>query len=192
MKRLIATVLLIAASATVNASITYDINRTIGAGTVTGFIETDGTLGVLGIANITDFTLTLNSPNLYGGSPQVIDFALSTHTAMWGTALQATGSSLVFDFSVPGSGFILQDTSTNPVPWWYLDSDGNYYSPQPGESIGWGPSGTGHAEFVDYQGQTITIATNVTGGQIPEPATLVLFGLSLACLGAMRWKQKAT
>ena len=52
------------ASVTADASIVYNLNRTIGAGTVTGFIETDGTIGVLSTANITDWILTLTAPNL--------------------------------------------------------------------------------------------------------------------------------
>ena len=41
-----------------------------GAGSVTGFIQTDGTLGTLSSNNITDWTLTLAAPNLSGGSPE--------------------------------------------------------------------------------------------------------------------------
>ena len=57
-------VVMLLASVTADASIVYNLNRTIGAGTVTGFIETDGTIGVLSTANITDWILTLTAPNL--------------------------------------------------------------------------------------------------------------------------------
>src|ERR1019366_3589762 len=42
------------------ATITYDVNRTIGAGSVIGFVETDGTIGVLSASNILDWNLVLN------------------------------------------------------------------------------------------------------------------------------------
>ena len=51
---------LVLASAGAHASITYDVNRAVGAGTVVGTIETDGTLGVLTVGNIDDFSLTLD------------------------------------------------------------------------------------------------------------------------------------
>ena len=63
-------------------AITYNVNRTIGAGTVTGFVETDGTIGILATGNITDWVLTLSAPNLAGGSPDVIGFATQTETAV--------------------------------------------------------------------------------------------------------------
>ena len=37
----------------------YNVSRTIGGGTVNGFIETDGTLGSLSAVNVVDFSLTL-------------------------------------------------------------------------------------------------------------------------------------
>ena len=38
-------IVMLLASVSASASIIYNLNRTIGAGTVTGFIETDGTIG---------------------------------------------------------------------------------------------------------------------------------------------------
>ena len=40
-------------------TIKYLVDRTIGAGSVKGFIETDGTLGVLTEANVIDWSLVL-------------------------------------------------------------------------------------------------------------------------------------
>ena len=41
------------------APITYNVNQTIGAGSVVGTVETDGTLGVLGTANFIAWNLAL-------------------------------------------------------------------------------------------------------------------------------------
>lgn len=39
------------------ADITYHVNQAVGAGGVTGFIETDGTIGVLDLSDILDWNL---------------------------------------------------------------------------------------------------------------------------------------
>jgi len=100
-----------------NASIIYDLNRTIGAGSAVGFIETDGTLGFLSSANITNWELTLTSANLSGGSPRTIDFATSINTAVQGPGgLLANPDALVFNFSTP-SNFFLQGAFPNASFW---------------------------------------------------------------------------
>jgi hypothetical protein len=50
--------LLIGAASICGASpITYSVNQTVGAGSVSGFIETDGTIGTLTTANILNWNL---------------------------------------------------------------------------------------------------------------------------------------
>ena len=82
-------------------NITYGLSRTIGAGTVTGFIETDGTLGVLATANLVDWQLTLTSPSLAGGSPQFIEKSNPNvfAAAISGSGVTASATDLYFDFS---------------------------------------------------------------------------------------------
>ena len=75
-------------SSLANATLIYNVSRTIGAGTVTGFIETDGTLGVLASSNIKNWMLTLTAPNLTGGSPDVIDYSSALQTTIFGTGTQ--------------------------------------------------------------------------------------------------------
>ena len=82
-----------------NASLIYLVNRTVGAGSVSGFIETDGTLGVLQTGNIIDWVLTLTADNLVGGSPDVIRRADDgSVTTISGGATTATLTELIFDF----------------------------------------------------------------------------------------------
>ena len=60
MKCFIAAVFMTLCAATANASIIYDVDRTIGTGTVTGYITTNGnTEGFLTQDEIEDWSLTL-------------------------------------------------------------------------------------------------------------------------------------
>ncbi|MEM6372995.1 MAG: PEP-CTERM sorting domain-containing protein [Pseudomonadota bacterium] len=89
------------------AAITYEVDLAVGNGTVTGFFETDGTLGVLTAGNFVAWELTLEASNLWFGTPDVI----GTTTASQGislipargsgaaTGLTATATELKFDFS---------------------------------------------------------------------------------------------
>ena len=115
--------LLLCSAPVASATIIYDVNRTIGAGTVTGFIETNGTLGVLVSTDITNWVLTLTAPNLLGGSPDVIDFATQTSTVVFGTATTATLTQLLFDFSLSGTHLLLLHGS-GPNNYWCLETAG--------------------------------------------------------------------
>ena len=56
---------------------TYLVDRVIGAGTVKGYIETNGTTGHLGGIDITDWSLTLTGPSEYRVHP--IQWILRPH-----------------------------------------------------------------------------------------------------------------
>lgn len=100
--------LALSVSTVTNASIIYNVDRIIDNGTVTGFIETDGTLGVLGDVNIIDWTFTLTAPNLYLGSPDVVSIGESGgSTSLVGTGVTATSTQLLFDFSLAGERYAL-------------------------------------------------------------------------------------
>ena len=67
-------------------SIRYNVSRFVESGSVVGFIETDGTLGTLTTANITDWELTLTSPDLLFGDVEsdTISFSDSLNTFVGG------------------------------------------------------------------------------------------------------------
>jgi len=167
--------------------ITYELNRVIGAGTVTGFIETDGTLGVLSTINITDWVLTLTAPDLLGGSPDVIDFATQIVTNIGGMATTATSTGLFFDFDLSGSNFFLLQ-GTSPLNYWCLETGspactGFGLSEAMGQgSVGFGPVA-----------QSTTGQTGVEqfGTAIPEPSTLTLFATGLALLAFLGWWRRS-
>ncbi|MDX2486567.1 MAG: VPLPA-CTERM sorting domain-containing protein [Gammaproteobacteria bacterium] len=182
-----ACLLILLTSTTANAATVYNVDRTIGNGTVTGFIETDGTIGVLASANITDWVLTLTAPNLIGGSPDIIDFATNSASVVVGSALSASSTALTFDFTIAGVQNAL----------FLIGSSGNFYCIQAvdrycdptgsGEYIGRDATTNRWTEFAS-QNQIIDIAV----AAVPVPAAVWLFGSGLLGLvGIARRKTHA-
>jgi hypothetical protein len=86
--------------------IAYSVNRTIAAGSVTGTIQTDGTVGVLAAANVLDWNLTLND----GTNTFVLTGPASgnnSHVFISGSDVTATAANLSFNFSGADSGYLL-------------------------------------------------------------------------------------
>ena len=174
-------------SATTNASIIYNVDRTVGSGSVTGFIETDGTIGVLSSVNITNWEITLSAPNLKGGSPDLIDFATQSQTNLGGTATTATTTQLLFDFSLTGAHFfLLQGGSVN---FWCLEI-ANCTVDGPGEHIGLNSL----TFLTSAQSATFTSGNLVFAevSAVPVPAAVWLFGSGLlGMIGIARHKKAA-
>jgi hypothetical protein len=80
------------------ADIIYDVNLTVGPGSATGFIQTDGTIGTLTPSNITGWDLLFND----GLNTQELQSSVLFNNflvTVLGTSLTATDSGLFFDFS---------------------------------------------------------------------------------------------
>ena len=111
-------------------SVTYNIDRTIGPGTVKGTITTDGALGILSKDNIIDYKLTIQirstsltiSPSS-GKSPAV---------SIKGAALRATPSGIVFDAAQPSSSVRFGETG---CVFWTLTTYVDSSNPRPYESV---------------------------------------------------------
>ncbi len=169
------------------APITYNVSRTIGTGSVVGTIVTDGTVGVLSLANIIDWSFTISSPNLAGGSPDVIDLATDGMVVV-GSGLSATSSTLVFDFAAAGDFAVGFQSSTPPFNGWCLASAGTLPcagEPTPSEGIYFGMSDTWAELRNPTRAEVIATAVGV-----PEPGTLALFGAGLLGLGFMRRRRR--
>src|ERR1039458_3312582 len=101
-------VVLLAGPMAASANIIYTVDQLIGAGSVVGTIETNGTLGTINAADILDWTFTLTSPSLTYGSPAVISSASggSINDASMGN-LSATASDIVWNYAGAGPAYLL-------------------------------------------------------------------------------------
>jgi hypothetical protein len=151
------------------SAITYNVNLTIGAGSVTGDIVTDGTIGVINTANLIDWNLLLNDGTntfdllgpLSGSNSGVSDS---------GGLLTATATRLLFNFSGASGAVFFQapapGSGKDDVCFW--SAPGFCATvPSSGEKVL-----TSNQANTQFQGET---GTNVIGtSTVPEPSTLAL------------------
>jgi hypothetical protein len=159
----------------------YDVDASVGPGSVSGFIQTDGDTGTLGQADVTGWNLTINdggaSFDLLG--PQAGP-SENSGLLLEGSDLSATPTSLFYNFS--GNGFAL------------------FQNPHPGSGMNY----VCFAATVDCDGVAAAITVRVSGfvssaqsgntliGTTPLPAALPLFagGLGVMSLLTRRKKRK--
>jgi len=170
----------------VNATITSAVptGNPLQTDSVMGSITTDGTIGVIGPANIVSYDLALadalNSANNLDLTP-----ANSTVVEDTGSGLTATATGLSFDFS--GSGeFAIQANFPGPFSgysYFCLSTGGACLA---GETIS--------PQYVYADGVVLTGTAAPIGpqplNQVPEPSTygLMITGL-LALAAAIRWER---
>jgi L-fucose isomerase-like protein len=92
------------------ANITYEVNLTVGAGSMTGSITTDGTIGALGTGDIVGWNLTLND------GTSIADLTTSNSvTNVIGTDLTGSLSAILFNFSAGDeSQFVFYNQTSEP------------------------------------------------------------------------------
>ena len=167
----------------IGGPIIYNVNNTVGGGSISGTIETDGTIGTLGFGNILDWNLLLNDGSgtftnegpLSGNNSQ-LDFI--------GTNLTATATQLLFNFSGPAGAVMFQ----NPA----IGSGVNYWCMQvtisecvSGGFIGEGVRVSTTLQTRGFEGNQVI----GTAGSVPEPASLGLIGLGVAVLLTARLRR---
>jgi len=107
--------LAVLALSTVAFATTYNINITLGAGTATGQVITDGTLGTLSTSNILDWNITLSDG---GVNTVVLTGPLSGNNSFFtvlGSNLSATATQLLFAFTPAGQNYAFFETNGAPV-----------------------------------------------------------------------------
>jgi hypothetical protein len=173
-RSLMAAGLLAAAVTSANAAaITYNVDQTIGAGSVVGSITTDGATGLLGASDITGWNLNLNG---VGATLNITN--LNSHVLDNGVDVTATAHDLFFNFSGADGARLLFQTGPEDGTQYYCDAaaaadcyQGATVTPQ---SIG-DPS----AQHVPEIGNQII---GVAGA--PEPDAWGLMMLGVASIGA--------
>jgi hypothetical protein len=158
----------------------YSINETVGTGGVTGFIRTDGTIGALVDANITDWNLVISTDPLHTLNLLGPLSGNNSQEGIFGPGLSATATGLFYDFSLPPTDFVLIQ---NPV----LFSGTNFICLNgcaADVAIGVGD----FRAFAD-----VTTAVTQIGSATPLPAALPLFVSAAGVIGfaARRKKSKA-
>jgi hypothetical protein len=97
------------------ADITYAVDETVGAGSATGFITTDGTIGTLAVSDIVNWNLTLND----GTNPPVdLEGPASGNNSLVllvGSDLTATPTQLLFAFGAADGGRLQFYVSGGPI-----------------------------------------------------------------------------
>jgi len=174
----VAMLLLLSVAVSNATSITYNVSRSIGAGSVTGTIQTDGTLGILSTVRITDWVLHLSdgsfTSDLFGplsGNNSAVQIT--------GSSVTATANQLLFDFDASGSSRLLFQR--------VLGSGANFYCLTTVTNSGCGSI----SEFVQPTaviGARISQVGTQAIGTVPEPSgfALILGGLGLITILANR------
>lgn len=179
---LVVTLMLSVASVSRADPIEYSVSQTVGAGSVSGYIETDGTVGTLTTANILDWNLEVanasSSTDLLGplsGNNSGVDVV--------GSGLSATADDLLFDFNVDGFAIFQGPTlfdGIDLVCYQGGNPNGGCTGDGPSQEIVDGPQGPNEHNFGLSGTQVIgTVAT-------PEPASGFTFGSALALFALLR------
>ena len=185
MKCFLAAVFMTLCAATANASIIYDVDRTIGDGTVQGTITTNGTLGNGVSASIMQgWSLTLTVPDLV--NPSIIFTATidpgNSNLIFGSSVINASETALSFDFDLAGNDYMLFSGGTTELFWCMETSAGGCNGPDSSEHIGV----NGVASYsVPHTGEVV-FATTV----VPVPAAVWLFGSGLIGLAGFARRKK--
>ena len=186
MRKLILAVLLAGAATTAQAA-TYISSHGVGAGTVAISITTDDTIGTLTKDNILDWTISVGSNgatfNLFGP-----DSGDNSRIELRGSALSATATNLLFDFSAAGQAYLLFQ-STEGDRSLYCVQTVNCFDQTRGEEI----VSLGNT-FTNFQratrSGTLSIASVATAA-VPEPAAWAMMVGGFGMVGgAMRSRRK--
>ena len=168
-------------------AIVYDVNRTIGAGTVVGTITTDGTIGVLSNVNIVAFAFTLTAPNLLGGSPHNIPSSPPYYLSINGSGLTANASFLQFD-SAQASWFRFNEFGSNG--WCMVGNTAACFAPTGFQEGMFYKANFLLAQSAPLQGSNQIIGTAQNVSPVPIPAIFPIFAAVMGLFGFVGWRRR--
>src|SRR5450432_3108133 len=181
----IALLMLLGALVCTATPITYVVNRTVGVGSITGTIQTDGTIGTLSTGNITDWNLILNDGthtfNLTG-----LLSGNNSAVVITGTDVTASITQLLFSFDANVSALLFQQGLFSGTHYYCANSAWSACFPNQESVVPQSIFDAG-AIHVPQQGVQV-IGTASTSRPVPEPATLLLISVGLVGLGFSRRK----
>ena len=172
------------------ADVTYSVSQSIGAaGSVTGYITTDGNTGVLGTSDIVDWNLVLND-----GTNPTFTLAGSSNSEeeVIGSDLTASATQLLFNYSGSDGGWFLLENLTigdfGPFVCW--EASAACSASPAGASLA-ALNGDGNIIYTTLSDEGV-IGTASSVAPTPEPESLFLLGTGLIGLAGMGWRRFAS
>lgn len=159
------------------APIVYNIGQTIGSGSVTGTITTDGAFGVLATADITGWNLLLTGVGATFGLTGANSVALVS-----GVDLTATATQLLFNFGGADNGYLLFQVNLFSGSQYYCDATSAGVCFQ-GASVVPQSIFDSSAQHVPVNGNVVIATAPGPVNPVPEPSTYALMLASLAAVG---------
>jgi hypothetical protein len=163
----------------------YNFDRSVGAGTVSGFFETDGTLGTLTAGNFIDWSVTIFAANVNGGV--ATSSTGGSGSLFFSSGVSATATDILFDFA---NSAIFYTYTLSGDFWCIAGGPGgdNGCFASPAEVIGYNDFGGGAGQIANYSGLQ-SIASTVAA--VPLPAGLPLLAVALSGLGLAARRRKS-